>query len=210
MKNQLTEQGKRSLNVLLKTPSQRTTRNYKALLAAMEGVSVKKSTIDKTVIREIAENSLHATATYICTVGATHILPAQENDTEAIRELMTRGTEGAKKVFNLVSQAVGNNIPMMIVQPRYVLTTDDVATYWLPAVVNKKETHNLVRSAGLKNSAVRSNYTMSGRGRCDGLRIKYTHTFSICGHTAAIFISVAGLNKRELPVESCLGGALLL
>ena len=64
MKKQLTEQGKCPLDSLLENPCQRTARNYKALIAGMEEVSVKKSSVDKTVVREMAENSLRATASY--------------------------------------------------------------------------------------------------------------------------------------------------
>ena len=176
----------------------------------MEGVSVKKSCIDKTIWREIAKNSLQAVAAYICVVAATHILPTAVEDSSMMKELKDHASKGAVKLFNFATSALGRDVPAMIVQPRYILTTNNVPMYWIPGVSPRRETQHIIQDASLPNVGVCSNYNYSETSRCNGIRVKLTHTFSISEHTAAIFISISGFNEWEIPKSTCPDGVLLL
>ena len=150
----LIQQGKHPLEPLINTPCLRTCCNYKAFIAIMDGVFVKQSTINKTVKREMAENSLRAVVAYICVIAATHIIATEEEAKDLITAVTIKASAGAKKLFNFMMKVLGGKVPLTIVQPRYILTTDDVATYWLPDILQKKEAKTLVRSLALEKAGV--------------------------------------------------------
>ena len=147
----------------------------------MEGISVKRLCVDKTIKREIAENSYRNVTSYICTVAATHFISVQKEDCKAIQYLREKGSKGANELFNYTVKALGPNVPIAFVQPRNILTTDDVATFWVPSLVSQKTNLNLVPSEVLKQTGVRSVYTCDIASNNNGIRIKYTHTFSNAG-----------------------------
>ena len=95
-------------------------------------------------------------------------------------------------------------------QPQYILTTDDIATFWVPSLVSQKTNLNLVPSEALKQTEVRSVYTPDTASNNNRIRIKYMHIFSIAGQTMAIFISIAGFSEHEIPKDKCPGGIILL
>ena len=62
----------------------------------------------------------------------------------------------------------------------------------------------LVGTKALQSGGTRSKYKNDDPNHVCGLRVKITYTFSAAGTMAPIFISVLGLNDRELPNDDCI------
>ena len=101
---------------MLEKPCKQTLTNYKAMLATIEGILVKSSTIDKLVKREIAENSYCALACHICVIVTTYFLPGQQEDAEAMKK-MDKATVGAKLLFKYAMKAIRKDLPITFVMP---------------------------------------------------------------------------------------------
>lgn len=69
----------------------------------------------------------------------------------------------------------------------------------------------MVSSKSLSSAGTRSRYTTGKKDEHkSGLRVKLTHTFAANGVSAPVFVSICGLNERELPVQDCPSGVLIL
>jgi hypothetical protein len=69
----------------------------------------------------------------------------------------------------------------------------------------------LSAASSLSEKGVRSQYRpVEHSTYLNGLRIKYTFSFSATGQSAPIFITVGGLTKSELSPEKCPSGVLLM
>ena len=66
-----------------------------------------------------------------------------------------------------------------------------------------------MKNDGEKNS-VKSIYNPCKKSMLIGQRIRLTWTISADGTVAAVYVSVLGLNSRELPVDTCPSGVLVL
>ena len=53
----------------------------------------------------------------------------------------------------------------------------------------------------LHRANIRSNFTSGEEANKEGLRVKMSHTFSLAGLSAGIFLSVSGLTEKEMPSE---------
>ena len=168
----------------------------------------KKTTTSKTENRLISESSVRNLASYACMVASTHCIPSETADKKTRKQLTEESTKGARQMFRLVSDVIGRDVPLRLVKPCYILSTDDVATYWVPSVASRDPSLTLVYTESLVEAGKRSNYACEEK--MDGIRVKFTHTFAMSGLSAAIFISVAGLKERELPVDTCPGGVMVL
>ena len=109
-------------------PSHTTINNYKAMLATSEGVSICSSTISKTNTRYTAENSLISSMALICTVAASHFDVSTDINLSEPKNI-SKATDGAQKLYKMVFDTVGKNVPVMVVKPEYVLTTDDTVQF---------------------------------------------------------------------------------
>ena len=61
-----------------------------------------------------------------------------------------------------------------------------------------------IQYVSIKTSGTRSKYKFDDCKNMNGLRVKLTYTFTSIGTMAPIFISVLGLNERELPQDHCI------
>ena len=66
-----------------------------------------------------------------------------------------------------------------------------------------KDCFRLVASKALSKAGTRSKYKKDDSNNMCGLRVKLTYTFTGAGTMAPIFISVLGLNEKELPQDQC-------
>jgi hypothetical protein len=90
---------------------------------------------------------------------------------------------------------------------------DDTCEYVVEGK-NEEATENqslmLTSAASLKTTGTRSLYNAKATATNIGLQVKNTFLMTAAGKTAPVFISVCGLNERELNVNLCPTGVLLL
>ena len=191
-----------------------TIRNYKSLIAAQPTVSIANSALVKSHTRFAAENSLRSAMSFIVTTAATHFVLSKEINPDVYKDLDKRDkvSESSKFLFDQVSK-VYNNLPIQPVKRAYVLSTDDTTEFIFKGEGSKdsKANFKLVASKCLAASGTRSKHT-SGKKEEDnrGLRVKLTHTMAANGVSAPVFVSVRGLTERELSVQECPSGVLIL
>ena len=181
------------------SPHHSTLANYQALLVCREGVSICTSVTSKTQTRYSAENSLISAMALLCCVAATHYDVSTPETIEDETNIESADT-GAKKLYEMVRKSYGN-LPIMAVKPHLVLSTDDTVNYIFEGTSSGKEEFRLVGSNSLKKAGSRSKYKHDSSKAMCGMRVKLTYTFSAAGTMAPIFVSVLGLNERELPQD---------
>ena len=62
----------------------------------------------------------------------------------------------------------------------------------------------MVSSLSLENAGTRSRYKKDDSKSMNGLRVKFTFTFSGAGTSAPTYISICGLTEREMPEDECI------
>ena len=97
-----------------------------------------------------------------------------------------------------------NNLPVYPLQPQYIYSTDDTVVYIYEGLGQKKEKFRLISTDSLNKQGSHSTYVLDNTNSMKGMRVKLTFTFSALGTCAPLFVSVTGLNERELPHEKCL------
>ena len=71
----------------------------------------------------------------ICTVAASHFDVSTDINLSEPKNI-SKATDGAQKLYKMVCDTVGKNVPVMVVKPEYVLTTDAQFSLFLMAKVN--------------------------------------------------------------------------
>ena len=66
-----------------------------------------------------------------------HIKPTKVENSESIRKLIEYGMDCAKKLFRYAAAAFRNNMPLAFIEPQCILPINDVAIYWISAVMKK-------------------------------------------------------------------------
>ena len=183
-------------------PHRTTLVNYKALLAATEGISIAKSFTHKSNTRFTAENSLISAMSFLVLVACTHYNISLETSINVKNEI-SEAENGVKMIYDMVSFQ-NDNLPMFPVKPEYVFSTDDTVNYIFEGTEQKKDLFRLVSSSAISNSGTRSKYKINESNNMNGLRVKLTYTFSAAGTSSPIFVSVCGLTERELPNDKVL------
>ena len=89
------------------------------------------------------------------------------------------------------------------IRPDLTLSTDDTVQYIFEGKGEAQDSFRLVASKALEKAGTRSKYMHDDSKNMCGLRVKLTYTFTGAGTMAPIFISVLGLNERELPQDQC-------
>ena len=187
-------------------PCKGTLINYQAVIASMDNVSICTSVVPKTRTRYSAENSLISAMALVCVVAATHYDVCTEVQTEHERVMNMNPLEvppGVRMLYRMVGQAYGNDVPIIPVRPEMILSTDDTVQYIFEGKGVGTDLFRLVASKALKKAGTRSKFTNDDSKNMCGMRVKLTYTFSGAGIMAPIFITVLGLNDRELPKDQC-------
>ena len=179
-------------------PSRASLCNYRALLSSVEGVSLCTSAVSKTNTRFTAENSLISAMAFLCVVASTHYDVATEIQADLEKDMKSDELpEGVKKLFKMISKA-HDNLPLIPVIPALVISTDDTVNYVFEGEGTKEEKFRLVGTKSLSKAGSQSRYKYDDSKNMCGTRVKLTYSFSAAGTSAPIFITITGLNKREL------------
>ena len=99
---------------------------------------------------------------------------------------------------------VNGDLPIRPVRPELIFSTDDTVNYIFEGKGTVNDCFRLVGTKALQSGGTRSKYKNDDSNHMCGLRVKITYTFSAAGTMAPIFISVLGLNDRELPNDDCI------
>ena len=188
------------------TPCMGTLINYQAAIANQDNVSICTSVVPKTRTRYSAENSLISAMALLCVIAAIHydvcteIQPEHEN---IMNKVPLDVPPGAQLMYRMVAKAYGKDVPIIPVRPEMILSTDDTVQYIFEGKGQKKDLFRLVASKAFKKAGTRSKFKNDDSKNMCGMRVKLTYTFSGAGTMAPIFITVLGLNDRELPKDHC-------
>ena len=127
---------------------------------------------------------------------------------------MTKAPVGVRMMYNLTHEALGN-IPIRPVKPCYIFSTDDSVVYIFEGKGDKEINFRLCSKVSTTSASHSSKYKIDDSSKMKGLRVKMTFIFSAVGTSAPIFITVYGLNEREMPHDKsiivplkglCIGG----
>ena len=187
-------------------PCKGTLINYQCAIADSVGVSITTSIVPKTRTRYTAENSLISAMALVCVVAATHYDVSTEVQIEhehVMNKVPLEVPDGVKLLYRLVGRTYGNDVPIIPVRPEMILSTDDTVQYIFEGKGAGKDLFRLVASKALKKAGTRSKFMNDDSKNMCGMRVKLTYTFSGAGIMAPIFITVLGLNERELPQGQC-------
>ena len=102
--------------------------------------------------------------------------------------------EGVLLLYKLVSKLY-NNLPILLVKPELLFSTDDTVNYIYDGLGNDKDEFRLVTSKTIAKSGTRSRYAIDESKHICGMRVKLPYTFSAAENTARIFISIVGLTE---------------
>ena len=184
-------------------PHHKTFTNYQALLAGSDGISICQSVTPKTQTRYTAENSLISAMCLVMVVAATHYDVTTTKNISLNKNIL-RAPEGVKILYDMICNHYEKNMPISNIRPELILSTDDTVNYIFEGKGTKEQSFRLVASKALEKAGTRSKYKNDDSKHMCGLRVKLTYTFSAAGTIAPIFISVLGLNEREMPNMQCI------
>jgi hypothetical protein len=210
-KENMEERGLQPLGQATKV-SKSSLTNYMALIhATVDGISAVESAIPKTNSRYTAEHSLMAAVSLLLTISTTFFYPTPPSIIPQSDDGNNVMTDGAAKLKELVSEALGG-LPVSCVQPELCTSTDDTVAYIFAGTAPKGDSMwRLVKTADLEGRDCRSIYQkVDSQSNMCGFRIKLTFTFNAAGQMAPLFISVTGLSEAELPSETCPSGMLVM
>ena len=191
----------------------RTVRNYRSIVGLSDQTKIVKKVQQKTEQRYTAESSLLSTLSYLMTVACTHLFIG-ERDEYIHTSSVVDGTEGAKRLHDLVMQCNGN-APLKYALPALITSTDDTTMFVFKGTAPSVESWHVVPVLDQKNRKDHQSYfsnNVGGTSLLNGTRVRLTFTMNALGNTAAPFITVYGKIKYpkghlilELP-GLCAGG----
>ena len=97
--------------------------------------------------------------------------------------------------------------------PALVTSTDDTTVFVFKGRSSAPENWYLLQGGGIqKKDKYQSYYTNEEKGtdHLNGLQVRPTITINGIGMIAPTFITIKGVNERELPIESCPSGRLYI
>ena len=118
-----------------------------------------------------------------------------------IQHNVKQASDGAQLLYEMVCKAHGKNIPIFPVRPQYLLTTDDTIEYIFEGKEKEQNQFRLCLTKALEIAGTRSKNNNDGSNSMRGLRVKLAYTFSEAGVMTLIFVSVLGLNERDVSEE---------
>ncbi len=191
-----------------------TLRNYTAELAMTSELSLTQSSIAKTNTRFAAEHSFRGAISNVMLIANTHFIEMDEEDVDVRRELKEVPVE-TRMFYNLITDS-RNGVPVVPVKPELITSTDDSTVFIFCGSNNKPDEFRLVTKKSCWNKGTNSVYNVDECDHMNGMRVKLTWTLSGGGTCAPLFVTVTGLNDRELPTAQmlvvqvaglCIGGS---
>ena len=144
--------------------------------------------------------------TYLLTIASSHLIVGEKS---TMHMDISEETLGAKKLMNNVMD-LHNNSPMFNVHPALLMSTDDSNLFIFEGKTKHESAWHI--HAQSCNTSLRSTFSaeIGGTDHLNGLRIRATHTMCGVGIMAPLYVTVYGLNERELPAADFPSGVLVL
>jgi hypothetical protein len=174
-----------------------TLRNYTTEIAMNHSMSLTQTSIAKTSTRYAAECSFRGSISYLFVIAVTHFIHAFEEECDIRKELKGVSKE-TRQLYDLITDSRGG-IPVYVVGPELITSTDDSTVYIFEGHSPKTDVFRLVTKESCATKGTNSVYNIDDSNAMCGMRVKITWTFSGGGTCAPLFITVSGLNEREMP-----------
>ena len=189
-------------------PVHRTTvSNYFTLLSSHDNLQHVRQVQQKTDNRFTAENSIFSTICYLMTIATTHFRFSNKTDSE--KRDMKNTTEGAQLLASLVRKQ-NKDMDIAPILPGLIFNTDDQTCFVFKGTATNKK--KLYLEASNECKSIHSTYVhdKGGTNHLNGVQVRITHSFLSMGYMAPVYLSVTGLNERELPTQGCKDGILVV
>ena len=160
-------------------------------------LSLTQSSIVKTNTRFAAEHSVRGAVSNVMLIAHTHFVEVDQEDFDVRRELKEVPRE-TRMLYDLITDS-RNGVPVVPVKPELITSTDDSTVFIFCGSVNKQDEFRLVTKKSCLNKGTNSVYNVDESDHMNGMRVKLTWTLSGGGTCAPLFVTVTGLNERELP-----------
>jgi hypothetical protein len=174
-----------------------TLQNYTAELAMTSELYLTQSSIAKTNTWFAAEHSFRGAISNVMLIANTHFIEMDEEDVDVRRELKEVPVE-TRMFYNLITDS-RNGVPVVPVKPELITSTDDSTVFIFCGSNNQPDEFRLVTKKSCWNKGTNSVYNVDECDHMNGMRVKLTWTLSGGGTCAPLFVTVTGLNDRELP-----------
>ena len=190
-----------------------TLRNYTAELAMTSKLSLTQSSIAKTNTWFAAEHSIRGAISNMMFAN-THFIEMDEEDVNVRRELKEVPLE-TRMLYDLITDSQ-NGVHVVPIKSELIILTDDSTVFIFCGSTNKPDEFRLVITKSCLNKGTNSVYNVDKSDYMNGMRVKLTWTLSGGGTCAPLFVTVTGLNDRELPSADmlvvqvaglCIGGS---
>ena len=195
-------------SVTSKVPCKETAQNYFATIAALNpACGVVEKIQQKTHSRYTGENSIRNAISFLVIVARAHLFVG-EIPNRITTKKVEHATDGAKMLEKLVSEA-NNDAPVSPVYPWLITSTDDTTVFIFKGTACNKKKLFIVPE---KMDKHKSNYSndMGGTDHLNGIRVRHTYSMNAMGNLAPIYITVTGMNEREMPVDTCPEGIFVM
>ena len=193
-----------------KAVSRKTVKVYLEEFAQSKSISIKKKVQNKSILRVAAENSLRSVTTFLMTVAATHFIEGKMPENHPAKKKL--GTAGARKFYNKIKEAFGNDKEIYPMYSTLLSSTDDTTLFVSPGRIDdKKKRDNEVLVSNEHDNSTQMYYKQSDENldkNAKGMRVKLTFTFTGGGQMFNPYVTVSGLSERELPQKNCPSGIL--
>ncbi len=183
-------------NIIHKSISRATVRNYSALLADEGNIAISQSYISKSNTRYAAENSIRGSIATLGVIAATHFISVEEEDADICAEMKLLPTS-TRKLYDIVTNHFRTAV--YPVEPYMLYSTDDTTEYIFKGTKKKFIPYVLTTKSSISKRRTSAVYKCEDKKSMNGMRVKLTFTFSGVGTCFPFVCTVTGLTEREMP-----------
>ncbi|CAB9518460.1 hypothetical protein SEMRO_936_G222121.1 [Seminavis robusta] len=209
------ELGRQGLVVLRESaiePRNNTMRRYSRAIGGMNQSSCVKKVVYKTETRVTAEGSKRSTGAFAATCVFSQFLVTETLCPSVAKYLRNEATESERFAYDVVSNCL-DGAPLKPVRASLLISMDDTGEYAVEGLNKDAASEVFITSVGTHdaNTGVKSVFTTSpAPAVANGIRVKMTNLMTAAGTTGPVWMSVTGLNERELPKSENPAGILVL
>ncbi len=192
--------------------SSTTKRNYLAMIANQNNVSISQTSLVKTTTRFAAENSIRGCISNLALINSTHFYPVQNKDSNPSAEMKIM-PESTKMLLDMVLAAWGTSVCPVL--PELIVSTDDTTEYIFEGTKDEQPKFVLTTKSSIRKRGKNALYRVEDSKSMNGMRVKLTFTFTAMGNCFPLVVTVMGLTKKEMPRKDfvhveipglCIGG----
>jgi len=136
-------------------------------------------------------------SSYLFIIAVAHFIPVFEDECDISKELKGVSKE-TRQLYNLTTDSRGG-IPVYVVRTDLITSTADSTVNIFEGHSSKPDVCCLVTKESYTTKGTNSVYSINDSNTICGTKVKITWTFSGGGTCAPLFITVSGLNGREMP-----------